>query len=283
MAASRHTSQRITLLMLVLASVTILSLDYHGEASHAIGHVRNGVADALAPVQRGVAAVVHPLGDMAAATFHYGQVQTDNQRLRDELGVVSRQLAASEYAQRTEAQIATLTSLPFAGNIPSVPAEVISLPASNFEQTLEIDRGTSAGVGVGMPVVGSSGLVGSVLSAARSTAVVVLITDPHSPAIGVEEQSSGLLFQLQGQGATSPLRLSPYGSSSGTLKKGAYLETNGQTNGAPSAEFPAGIPVGRVASVHVAASGLQTSGSVTPLVDTTSLQYVAVLQWLPPA
>ena len=46
--------------MLVLASLTVLSLDYHGEASRGITHVRNGVADALdraaqhAPVGFGV-------------------------------------------------------------------------------------------------------------------------------------------------------------------------------------------------------------------------------------
>ena len=53
MAVSRHSNQRITLVTLLLVSVTVLTLDYRGEASRAIGHVRNGFAQVVSPFQRG--------------------------------------------------------------------------------------------------------------------------------------------------------------------------------------------------------------------------------------
>jgi rod shape-determining protein MreC len=265
--------------MLVLASLTVLSLDYHGEASRAISHVRNGVADALSPFQRGLAAAMHPFGDAVSAVLHYGQLQTDNARLRNEVGQLSSQLAESNYATKAEQQAVELSTLPFAGNISEVPAEVIAGSSSNFEATIEINEGTSSGVGKNEPVVSGAGLVGSVISASATTATVLLITDPRS-TIEVQDERTGSFFQVQGAGGS--LTLGPFGTSSGKVSIGTALETTGQSDGAPASEYPAGLPVGRVAAVRSSSSGA-VAASVTPFVDMSSLQYVAVLQWLPPA
>jgi rod shape-determining protein MreC len=267
--------------MLVLASLTVLSLDYHGEASRAITHVRNGVADALDPFQRALASAMHPFGDAVSAMFHYGQLETDNARLRSEVGQLSAQLADSNYASQLEAEHLELSNLPFAGNIATIPAEVIAGASSNFEDTIEIDRGTSSGVGKNEPVVANAGLIGTVLSASATTATVLLISDSRS-TIEVQDERTGDFFQIQGSGLGRSLVLGPFGTSSGMASVGSELETTGQTNGSPATQFPAGLPVGRVASVHTSASGA-LRGAVTPNVDLSSLQFVAVLQWLPPA
>jgi rod shape-determining protein MreC len=268
--------------MLVLASVTVLTLDYHGEASRAITHVRNGVADVLDPFQRGLAAAMHPLGDVVSAVFHYGQLQTDNQRLRSQLGAVSAQLSESNFAAKAEAQVKMLSTIPFAGNIVSLPAEVIAGASSNLEPTLEIDQGTSDGVGVGMPVVGDGGLIGTIISASATNSTVRLITDQRS-VLEVLDETTGKLFQIQGAGTDRPLVLTPYGTSSGSIGRGVQLETAGQTNGAPASDYPAGIPVGDVVSVSTSVSGVTPAISVAPFVNLNALLYVAVLQWMPPA
>ena len=268
--------------MLVLASLTVLSLDYHGEASRAISHVRNGVADALSPFQRGLAAAMHPFGDAVSAVLHYGQLQTDNARLRNEVGQLSSQLSESNYAAKAEQQAVELATLPFAGNISEVPAEVIAGSSSNFEATIEINAGTSSGVGKNEPVVSGAGLIGSVISASATTATVLLISDARS-TIEVQDERTGDFFQIQGDGVGRSLALGPFGTSSGkVVESAAALETTGQSDGAPASEYPAGLPVGRVTAVHSSSSGA-VAASVTPFVDMSSLQYVAVLQWLPPA
>lgn len=268
--------------MLILASITILTLNYHGEANRAVGHFRNGVADALSPFQRGLAATMHPFGDAASAIFHYGELQSDNARLRSQVGQLSMQLAESKYAGNLERQVSLLSALPFAGNIPMLPAEVIAQASSNLELTIELDKGTSSGVGVGMPIVADSGLIGSVLSASANTSTVLLIADTRS-SLEVQNQQSGHLFQLQGAGAHHSLALTPYGSSSGSIAKGATLVTEGQTDGSPASAYPAGVPVGDVEKVTTSTSGIFATGDVTPFVDMTGLQYVSVLLWLPPA
>lgn len=268
--------------MLVLASITVLTLNYHGEASRVVTHVRNAVADALSPFQRVLAATMHPFGDAASAIFHYGELQHANARLRTQVGTLSMELAASQYAANLVREVQLLSNLPFAGNITSVPAELIAQASSNLELTVELNRGTSSGVGVGMPVVANSGLIGNVIAASSATSTVLLLNDTRS-TLEVQDGQTSRLFQLQGGGAHHYLQLTPYGSSSGTIATGANLVTAGQTNGSPASPFPAGIPVGDVEAVHTSTSGIFATGEVTPFVDTTTLQYAAVLLWLPPA
>ncbi len=179
-ASRRNTSQRLTLVILLLASVTVITIAYRGEAKNVINSVRNGAGDTFAPVQRVIAAVLHPIGNLFAGVVDYGGALSDNQRLQLEVNQLRRQLIESQQAQEQLNQLRADQNLPFAAGIPEVLGQVISSPSSNFDLTIEINRGTSNGVGAGMPVVSGAGLIGSVISAGRTTAVVQLLTNPGS-------------------------------------------------------------------------------------------------------
>ncbi len=275
MAANRRTSQRLTLVMLVLASVTVLTLDYHGQASHAITDVRNAVRDVISPIQRGVAAVLHPVGDVFSGTFNYGSLETQNQQLREELGQIRLKLTADAYASAEAARVLSLAHLPFVAGIPLIPAEVIDDSTSSFQSTVELDRGTSSGVGPGMPVVANAGLVGSVISASSSTATVLLETDSSS-SIPASVGATGL-YRVLGAGYGRPLTLD-YVAGSTAVTRGELVYTSGLGGGA----IPAGIPLGVVRSVRVSPEGLSTAVTATPVVNLNDLQFVDVLEWLEP-
>ncbi len=275
-SAARRGSQRVTLLMLVLASVTVLTLDYHGEVSRGISHVRRGVLDALAPVQRALAAGLHPVGDVAAGAFHYGALVTENGRLRAQLGAVQAQLAENHFAVSRAEGILSLEGISFVPNIATTPAQVISSPTSNFAYTMEIDRGTASGVAPRMPVVSGRGLAGTVVDAGTSTAMVRLVTDSQS-SIGVTfgtgaRASSAIAV---GQGVGQPIAVDEIAG--GTPHDGQTIYTSGTDGGA----YPAGIPLAVVTFVRTSAGGLTTTVRARPLVDLAALEYVAVLEWLP--
>ena len=277
MAASRrNTSQRLTLVILLLASITVITIAYKGEARHIITSVRNGAGDVVSPLQRGVSSVLHPVGNFFAGMVDYGGALAENQRLQVEVGQLRRQLIESEQAQAQLDQIRADQRLPFADGIPQVLAQVISSPSSNFDLTIEIDRGTSNGVGVGMPVVSGAGLVGSVISAGHSTSMVELLTDPRSE-VGVRF-GAGNVALAQGQGQGDPLQLQDV-SETALTHRGAPVVTSGLD----VAAYPSGIPVGTVSEVRHPGGSLTSDVFVTPLVNLSSLQYVAVLQWLAPA
>jgi rod shape-determining protein MreC len=275
-SSRRNTSQRLTLVILLLASITVITLAYKGEARRAVTSVRNGAGDVFSPIQRGIAAVLHPVGNLFAGMADYGGALSENQRLQLEVGQLRRQLMEGQQAQEKLDQLQANQNLPFVDGIPEVLAQVISSPSSNFDLTIELDRGTSNGVGVGMPVVSGAGLVGSVVAAGQHTSVVQLITDQRSD-VGVRF-GTGNVAVAQGQGQGDPLQLEDLSETSATSPGAPVL-----TSGLDVAAYPAGIPVGTVSSVRHPGGSLTSEVLVTPLVNVSALQYVAVLQWLSPA
>jgi len=272
-AIARGSNQRLTLLILLLISVTVVTLDYHGEVSRAIGHVRNGVMDVLSPFQRAADSILHPIGDVFAGAIHYGQLSTQNNQLRAQIGILQRRTALQNYSLAAARQIEILNRLTFT-NISSVDGQVIAPAASNFRRTIEINLGTTEGVGPGMPVVGTSGLIGTIISSTGSASIVELILDAH---FGVGVLLGPTYFRATGAG--TGLSLEQLQSTSVIPHIGQVAITSGQDNGA----YPPGIPVGAVTSVTKSASGQLSRVSISPSVNFTQIQYVTVLQWLAPA
>jgi rod shape-determining protein MreC len=276
MAVTRRASQRLTLVMLVLASITVITLDYRGDARSSIASVRDGARDVLSPVQHLVSDVLHPIGDLFSGAVNYGAARNENQVLQAENGRLQRELAENGVAEQQLSQILSQLHLPFVENVKTVPAQVIDGAPSNFDLEIEIDQGMSDGIGDGMPVVAGPGLVGSIVSAGSHTAMVRLVTDPHS-SVGVRFGDNQFAV-VGGQGPNDPLALQ-FVQSGETVHTGEVITTSGLLG----ATFPADIPVGTVSSVQSTAGTYTEIATVNPYVNFGVLQYVTVLQWLPPA
>lgn len=276
MAVARRTSQRVTLVMLVLASVTFITLDYKGDARHTIASVRNVARDAVAPAQRLIADVLHPLGDLFSGAVNYGAAQSQIQQLQKEIGNLQQQDAQQSIFVQQYQQLLQLQNIPYVGNIPTVTARIIQSSTSNFNEEIEIDKGSSSGVGPGEPVVASGGLAGLVVSASSSTAMVELVNDPRS-SVGIRFGTNELAV-ANGTGAGGLLDIE-------NLATGSPIHVGEQvfTSGLLPAAYPADIPVGTVASVQQVKGAFTTPATVKPYVDFTTLQYVAVLLWMPQA
>jgi rod shape-determining protein MreC len=271
----RNTSQRLTLVILLLASLTAITLDYKGQASKVIGSLRSDARDAVSPIQRVLSDGLRPIGDVFSGAVNYGAVVSENAKLRGELGSLRREALENQTA---EAQLQALLSeqhLPYVQNLPTLLAQVISGPTSNFEDTFEINRGTSSGVGTGMPVVAGAGLVGTVVSAGSSTSVVRTITDSGSQ-FGVRFGAAGDVAVAHGVGAGSELSL--YGV---TAVMPVHAGEPVYSSGLAGASLPAGIPVGTITSVSGGAGTLTKNVLVKPVADLQDLTYVTVLQWFP--
>lgn len=276
MATSRrNTSQRLTLVILVLVSVTILTLDYRGPVARGLTSVRNGARDAVSPVQRLASAIFHPVGDLFSGAVNYSSAVSENAALRNEVGLLRRQALENENAEQQLEQLLGTAHLPYLQNSTVVVAEVIAGPSSNFDLTVELDRGTADGVGVGMPVVAGAGLVGTVVTAGATTSVVRLITDPDSK-VGVRFPN-GTIAVASGQGQGAALSLAQVSAAAPLPKKGQLLVTSGLQDAA----FPAGLPVGTVSEVKSAGGALTRQVLMEPVARLSGLQFVDVVQWLP--
>jgi rod shape-determining protein MreC len=259
----------------VLASISLITLDVRGGGHSEINRVKTWASDAFDPVRRGVDDLTTPVAGFFAGAFESSSVQHANAQLREQIGNLQEQLDQQGDLQRQIGVLENLYDLPFANGIPKVVAGVTDLGSSDFSETIDIDKGTSSGVDVGMPVVGGQGLLGIVSEAGRDDATIELVTDPSS-SVSVRYGSEGNTAVVGGQGAGNPLTVD-YIPPRTPVTHGELLVTSGLAHGL----FPEGIPVARMNVSATASGSSQENVTATPVATLVDLQYVAVLEWEP--
>lgn len=279
MATSRRSRRpRTTLLILVLASVSIITLDARGGLHRITSGVRSAAADAFSPIRSAVDGVIEPVGSFLAGSVHYGAVRQQNQSLQREIDRLKLERRSQADVVERMKELSAVLGLPFVGNLQTVPAEVTNYGTSDFAATIDIGAGRSQGVQLNMPVVGAGGLVGQVVQANHNTATVRLVTDGQS-SVGVTFGAPpGSLAVLNGQGSGKALAANLIPPNT-PLRPGEQFTTSGLQG----AVYPGGIPVAVVTSARTGANASQESVSLQPLADLTHLRYVAVILWTPPS
>ncbi|MGH9087510.1 MAG: rod shape-determining protein MreC [Acidimicrobiales bacterium] len=278
MAKARRSRRTLTtLVVLVLISVSVITLDETGRAHSLISGSRSVASTVFSPVRSGVNGVLDPIGRFFAGAFHYGALQQENQKLQAELGKLRQDLASSKFDATQEEKLQRLlaiNTLPSVHQLPKVPAQVTAVGPSNFAATVTIDKGRGQGVSVGDPVMAAGGLIGRVVKASHTTATVQLVTDGQS-TVGVT-YGNGELATLAGLGPGKDLSLQLVATNT-AIGTGQQLVTDALAG----AQFPAGIPVAKVATVHAVSGAADKQVTAEPLADLGDLSYVEVLQWSP--
>ena len=271
----RSTRHRFLLVLLVLTSITVITLDVRGGGSGTMESFRRAARDAFAPVQSTADDVINPVSDFFGGLFRYGHLKAENASLRRQLAEARGKVNASANAEREQQELLALQKLTFAGAIPTVAARVVATSPSNFQLTVEIDRGLPAGIQKGMPVVTGAGLVGKVVAVSQQRATVLLLTDP-SFNVGIRFSGSGDVGVAQGNGMRQPLPVDLVDL--GTKVTGGEVVV---TSGLQGSVFPPDIPIGTVRSARVQPGALQQDVTIDPVVDLTRLDFVKVLIWQP--
>ena len=209
MAVYRRASRRRSvLILLVLTSITLITLDARGNNGGVTRTVRDAARDSMAPVQSAVDDVLSPVDDW----FDGGDPQRRTSSRRTACCGASSaeargQAAESERRAAREPRAArSCSSLPYAPDLPGVTAQVIAGSPGNFESTIALDKGTDDGIVNAMPVVAGDGLVGRVVQASRKRATVLLLTDSKS-GVSVRLGTTGDRGVVNGRAGSNLLRL----------------------------------------------------------------------------
>ena len=267
----RRGRSRPVLLLLVLLAITLLTLDARGWGP--IRTARRDAGDLLSPVTRAASRMFQPVENAWNGAFHYGKLKAENDKLRQQVDNLKGKQAQAEAVQARMGQLLALLNLPWVGDIPTIAAEVVALAPSNFDQTIQINKGSADGVLVGYPVVDGAGLVGRVSAVGRHRAVVRLITDPES-FVGVELPLVPEYGVADGHGRGESLTLDLIAVDA-KVDKGTIVATSG----VPQSLFPPHIPVGTVTEAYRVSGDLQLTVKVAPIADLESLSTVRVLKW----
>ena len=273
----RRSRTRNVLAVLVLAALTLVTIDARSNGSGVLSDVRGKVSDVFSPLQRATHSALRPFGNFLSGALDYGSLKHENEQLRRQLAQVENQQATAQAEQQEAESVLKQQNLGFLGGIPTVTVHIIDTGSSNFDDYVTVDKGTDSGLANGQPVVSADGLVGTVQQAYPHTAVIELLIDP-SFNVGVSLQG-GNTGSAEGAGSTYLMRVTI-----DTTELPAPVEKVGQivtTSGLQSEKFPSAIPVGRIAKVSTLPGATEPDIFIKPLVNPAQLSFLQVLLWSP--
>jgi rod shape-determining protein MreC len=266
----RFGRSRFTLILLVLASLTVLTLDYRDTGPvQGIGRVFGTI---FSPFEGIGNAIASPFENGWKGIFEYDDLEDENRDLQRRLDEL--QGAEVEDAADAEelAELRRLMNLPVPEDIERLYAQLSEGPRTSFESTFEINRGSGDGIEEGMVVMTEAGLVGRIERVSGGSARVRVITDPDYPGFGiklVEARDVGIAHAADERGM---IRVDE-GIQRGMGARGDAVVTSGLDR----STYPPNIPVGEVVSQQDTPDLTEQSLLIEPYADLEGLSYVAVL------
>jgi rod shape-determining protein MreC len=262
--------------LLVLACVSVMTLDARAGSSSPLDPLRSAVGNVVGPMESATASAVRPFTDLDDALRTNHGLREDVARLQSENSELRGQVATAPLDRQRLAELDGLTHVVGDTGYSMVAARVVAVgPMQSFSRTVTIDAGTSSGVHEDMTVLNADGLVGRVVRATRSTATVLLIVDTDSVVGGRLGTNLEIGF-LRGRGSmgdTGRLVLDLVDNSVVPSKDDAVV-TWGSKDGVP---YVSGIPIGRVESVVSSPRQSSRQAVIRPFVDFSALDVVGVV------
>jgi rod shape-determining protein MreC len=274
LSTRRGSRARFTLILLILTSITLLTLDFRG--FQPLDSVRSAVLDAFEPVGDFASDTFAPVGDAWNGAFDYDSVQKENEALRQRIDELEGQITSGDVAKQSLQQLLEQVDIPFVGDIPTVSARVVSGAVANFDETIEIDKGENDGIKTGMAVVTGRGFIGRVVRTAPDRSVIQLLSSGRF-SVAFSIVGTNVLGDATGVGEGTTLRATT--DADRIVLPGQILVTSGLER----ALYPQGLPIGIVTDVRSDAGSREQELQVQMLADLSDLTFVSVVLWEPPA
>ena len=261
---------RLLWVSLLVTSLFLITLDLRGVS--VISSIRTGTQSVLAPVQRIGSNLLSPFSNFFEDITNIGRTKSKIDDLKEENEKLKSELIFNENVLGELEQLKGVLNLAGKARFKVVSARVISKGGTGtFGETVVLDAGSDSGIRRDMTVIASAGLVGVVKSTTKSSAVVLLMSDP-SFRIGVRVAGTQDMGILSGEGEGKfSLRML---SATGQLKAGDVLLSRGSSGDKP---FVPGVPVGKVITIDNSTGQLTKQGRVMGFVDLNALGVVSVV------
>lgn len=171
--------RRRAILLLVLTSLLLITIDLRGNAL--LDTARDGFDRAMRPLEDAADVVGRPVRNAWQGITEYDDLEADNDRLRAEIDAMRTNDIVARSIIDSYRRLLGMEDLETPGNFDRIIASVIGQSPNNLDLIIEINKGSSSGIRVGMPVVNPAGaLIGKVTAPVTSDrARVMLITDPN--------------------------------------------------------------------------------------------------------
>ncbi len=267
----------IWLVMLLFANLVFMAVDARDNFTQE--RLFKGWVQAIAsPVQSGTSRASGATTGFFKQIVNFRGIASENEDLQELLAQAQLELRRTRELRAENERLKGLLDLKDQTGYERIPARVIARDASVWFNTITINRGSSSGVGLSMPVVTAGGIVGRVITVSPWTAQVMLITDQKAAAGAIVGQlgESGALGSVRGLG-TSDLLEMRYVPGLQKVDPGDYVLTTGQDG-----IYPPGLNVGEVVKVREGTATQPHQIYIKPNARLDQLAEVAVLLYYPP-
>ena len=253
----------------VLLIVSLVILSYSAVRLSETGLLRKIVLETAAPVEDAINISLKSLHDVWKRYLFLVSLEDENRRLQHESAVLNDQINRYREGYLEGIRLQKLLSIKDDFKHRAVVARVIDNDRTTLFKTLLINKGTTEGLRVGLPVLADRGVVGRIIETSWHASRVLLVIDENSnvDALIQRSRAQGIL-----QGAGSAGCNLKYISRVEDVQTGDVVLTSGLAG-----VFPKGLLLGVVTGASRREGGLFQKIDVSPAVDFGKLEEVLAL------
>jgi rod shape-determining protein MreC len=263
--------------MLLFANIVVMAVDARDSVTKQ-RMLRVWAQALISPVQSLSSKAGGAGSGMIRQIVNFRSTAVENERLKQQLDQLQLEMRTAREASMENERLKGLLGLKEKTGYEQVSARVIARDPSLWFNTITINRGSSSGITLNMPVVAAGGIVGRVIALSPWMAQVMLITDEKAAAGAVVGQlgESGAMGSVRGLGESGLIEMR-YVSGLQKVEVGDYVLTTGQDG-----IYPAGLNVGDVVEVKHGTATQPHVIHIRPGARVDQLEEVAVLLYRPP-
>lgn len=256
-------------MVLVIVSLVLFTLNVGEGGSGFLTSVSGVMQTIVSPLRIAGAAIVSPFAGVGNVIRNLTADEQSLTDLEEEIERLNARNVELEEAEVTARQLQELLELRSTYNLQSTAAHVIAGATDSWVSSVTLDKGSAAGLEVGMPVTDSAGAVGQIMACSATTATVRLISD----------EGSSVAAMIQSTRAQGMLKGSPDGTlylsfirTDQTVNVGDIVVTSGL-----GGVFPKGLPIGKVAVIDKNPGSTYYSIVIEPYAHVGNLEEVLVI------
>ena len=236
--------------------------------------VQSLMQGALTPLRTGISAMTNQVERFYDYIFRYETLEAENAALKEQIAQMEESSRVADTVTRENERLRELLALdPIGEGYTLVDAYIISWNSADWSSAFTINRGSSAGIEVGMCAITSNAeVVGLVTEVGSNYAVIKTILD-SSLQISATIASSGYSGMVSGgyaNGHEGQL-LMQY------LPTSAVLRNNDQVVTAGSTVYPRNLILGYVVGAGIDDTGVAKHAFLQPAADIDSLEQVFIM------
>ncbi len=232
------------------------------------------VQTVLTPLRTGANALTAQAERIYNYIFQYEALAAENEALREQLAQLEEDARQADALERENERYRELLELKKAHeDYKLVDGYIISRSSSDWNSTFTINRGSAAGIEVGMCAITSNGAVAGLVTEVGANYAVIKTVLDASLRISATISSTGYSGMVTGgytSGQKDLLRME-------YLPSSAVIRNNDQVVTAGSTVYPRNLILGYVVDAGFGDTGVEKYAILKPAADLSSLEQVFVL------